>query len=327
MKYNILSLGPARMDVFVNLPEGEVNEVCGIDKKRCMIELGFGDKIAVSGMDFSIGGNAGNNATGISRLGMTAAIVGSIGDGWADDEVLKVLREEKVETKYIQKQSGQKGFGVIINYQGERTILSYYSSSLCGWPDDNELQADWIYLTSMGEGFEDFYKQAVAWAVGHNVKIAFNPGTRQLKVGLEALRYAYERSEILFVNREEGVLLLGQQGRLEIKEELRLLKDIGPRIVVVTDGPEGTYAYDGIKMWYMPIVPAPVVERTGTGDAFGSGFLAAIMSGKATEEALKWGTVNSASVLGYIGPVAGLLTPAKMQEWLEKTENVKVEEI
>ena len=47
MKYDMLSLGPARMDVFVNLPEDEINEVCSVDKERCMIELGFGEKIAV----------------------------------------------------------------------------------------------------------------------------------------------------------------------------------------------------------------------------------------------------------------------------------------
>ena len=77
----------------------------------------------------------------------------------------------------------------------------------------------------------------------------------------------------------------------------------------------------------MPIVPAPVVERTGAGDAFGSGFLAAYMQGKPIEEALRWGTVNSASVLGFIGPQAGLLSPEKMQEWLVRAADVKVKEL
>jgi sugar/nucleoside kinase (ribokinase family) len=113
----------------------------------------------------------------------------------------------------------------------------------------------------------------------------------------------------------------------DVKEILESLRKIGPKVVIVTDGPEGTYSYDGQKYLHMPIVPATVVERTGAGDAFGSGFLAGYISGKSVEECLRWGTVNSASVLGFVGPQAGLLTPDKLQEWLERTMEVKMEEI
>ncbi len=327
MKYDVLSLGPARMDIFVQLPEDEVNEVCSVDKKRCMIELGFGEKIAVKGMEFAIGGNAGNNAVGLSRMGLKAAIIGAVGDGWSDQRVLEILKNEGVETKYMEIKQGQKGFGVVINYQGERTILSYYSHSLCCWPEDTTLDASWVYITSMGEGYEDFYKQAVDWAKQKGARIAFNPGTRQLKAGFEHLRYAYELSEVLFVNKEEGELLLGKEPGVEIKSLLTDLRAIGSKVVVVTDGPAGTYLYDGQKYLHMPIVPAEVVERTGAGDAFGSGFLSAYIAGKSVEESLRYGTVNSASVLGFIGPQAGLLNKQGMDEWIKRSENVVPVEI
>jgi sugar/nucleoside kinase (ribokinase family) len=328
MKYDVLSLGPARMDCFVMLPEEEVTEVCSIDQKNCLIQLGFGEKIAVKSMEFAIGGNAGNNAVGLERLGLKAAIIGAVGDGWTDKEAVEILKEEGVETKYVEVKPGQKGFGVIINYQGERTILSYYSHSICAWPFDPDLEAGWIYLTSMGEGYEDFYRQAVEWAKVHGAKIAFNPGTRQLKAGLEPLRYAYEAAEVLFVNREEAAQLLEiRDQRSEIRELLMKLKEIGPKVAVITNGPDGTYAYDGQRFLHMPIVPAPVVERTGAGDAFGSGFLGAYLQGKPLEECLKWGTVNSASVLGFVGPQAGLLTVDKMQEWLEKAKGIEIQDL
>ena len=85
MKYSCLSLGPARMDVFVKLPEDSVAEKCSIDRKRCIIEMGFGEKIAVSGVDFAIGGNAGNNAVGLARLGLKTALIWAMGDGWMDN--------------------------------------------------------------------------------------------------------------------------------------------------------------------------------------------------------------------------------------------------
>jgi len=138
---------------------------------------------------------------------------------------------------------------------------------------------------------------------------------------VEKLMFAYRNTQVLFVNREEAAKLLGLEVT-DIKALLVGLQKMGPKVVVITDGPAGTYAYDGGKFWHMPIVEAPVVERTGAGDAFGSGFLGAYMQGKPLDECLKWGTVNSASVLGYIGPQAGLLTADKMPEWQEKSIGV-----
>lgn len=327
MKYDILSLGPARMDVFVRLPDVEVDEVCSIDRKRCVIELGFGEKIAARGVEFSIGGNAGNNAVGICRLGLKSAVVGAIGDGWTDKRAKEILEMEGVDTRHLEVSPGKLGFGVVINYQEERTILSYYSQALCSFPNDEELEADWIYLTSMGEGYEEFYKEAVEWAKRKGAKIAFNPGTRQIKAGVEHLKHAYGNTEVIFLNREEAALLLQgvtsyQLSVANIKDLLKGLRELGPKVAVITDGPGGTYAYDGEKYLHMPIVEAPVVERTGAGDAFGAGFLAAVMHGKSLEEALRWGTVNSASVLGHIGPQKGLLNQEGMGEWLERTGSV-----
>ncbi len=314
------------MDVFLKLPDVEVEEICSIDRKRCVIELGFGEKIALRGVEFAVGGNAGNVAVGVARLGLKPGVVGAMGDGWTDQKALEILKSEGVSVEHIEIRKGQNGFGAVLNYQEERTILSYYPEALNRFPEEATLATDWIYLTSMGLGFEEFYKQAVEWATKTGVKIGFNPGTRQIKAGLEKLRYAYEKTEVVFLNTEEEAHLLGVTVE-EIKKLLAGLKQLGGKIVVITDGPGGTYAYDGTKYWHMPIVEAPVVERTGAGDAFGSGFLAAYMKGLGVEEALKWGTVNSASVLGYVGPQAGLLNPEKMQEWLKKAEGVKVEEI
>jgi len=165
MKYDMLSLGPARMDVFIKLPDVEVDEICSIDRKRCVIELGFGEKIAVRGVEFAVGGNTGNNAVGLSRLGHKVAMAGNMGDSWTDKQALEMLKSEGVDTQYVGIVPGKSGFGVIINYQEERTILSYYPVAADGFKVGDDVQADWMYLTTAGEDFEVFYKEAVDWAV------------------------------------------------------------------------------------------------------------------------------------------------------------------
>lgn len=327
MRYDMLSLGPARMDVFIKLPDDQIEETCSIDRKRCMISLAFGEKIPIQSINFAVGGNTGNNAVGLVRLGRKVAMAGTMGDQWTDKQAMEMLKAEGVETKYICFAQGKAGFGVVLNYAEERTILSYYPKAECTFPTEPDLEAGWLYLTTAGEEYVDFYKQAVGAAEKWGAKMAFNPGSRQIKAGLENIRFVMEKAEILFVNKEEVAHLLRKMVDADIKELLVGLKAVGVKVAVITNGPDGTYLFDGQKFWHMPIVDAPVVERTGAGDAFGSGFLAAVMHGKSYEEALRWGTVNSASVLGYIGPQAGLLNTQQMEEWLEKSRDVQPREI
>lgn len=308
MKYDILSLGPARMDVFVSLPDGQVDEVCSIDRKRCMIKLGFGEKIPVQSLDFAVGGNTGNNAVGLSRLGLKVAMVGALGSGFSDKMVLENLQKEKVDTRFVKQLPVESGFGVVINYQEERTILSYYPSMDNGFEVDSDVTSDWIYLTTAGKNYLEFYDQAISWAKQHNTKIAFNPGSRQIKEN--KINEVLSHTNLLFINTEEANELLKKD--LLPKELTRELARLGPKVVIVTDGPAGAYCFDGQKDYFAPIIDSPVVERTGAGDAFGSGFMAAIIYGKSIEEAMLWGSKNSASVLGFVGPQKGLLTKDKI---------------
>lgn len=326
MKYDVLSVGSPRMDVFVRLPDVEVESLCSIDKKKCVIELGFGDKIAVRGVEFAVGGNAGNNAVGLSRLGYKSAIVGSVGDQAVDEQVLQSLREEGVGVKYLRRTKGLGGYGVVINYQAERTILSYYGQASESFLDDGEqVEATWVYLTTVGSNYEKMYQQALGWAAHRRTKIAFNPGSRQVQEG-DKLKYVYERADIVFANREEAALVLGADVS-DVRALLSGLHQWGSKVVVITDGSAGSYAFDGNEMLFMPIAPAQVIERTGAGDAFGAGFMGAVLAGKSTAEALRWGTMNSASKLGFVGPQRGLLTYEEMQLWLSKYEDVKVEKL
>ena len=90
------------------------------------------------------------------------------------------------------------------------------------------------------------------------------------------------------------------------------------KIVVVTDGPKGAYAYDGGKFWFMRSYPdpKPPYERTGAGDAFSSTVTAALVLGLPLSEALRWGPVNSMSVVQDVGAQKGLLSRSRLEALL-----------
>jgi sugar/nucleoside kinase (ribokinase family) len=319
--YKVTAFGSARMDIFAKLPGEEVEAECSIDRKKCIIELGYGEKIPLSGIEYWVGGNAANLAVGMKRLGIEAQLVAELGEGINADLAYKQLSDERIGMERVSRTAGVvPGLGIVINYQAERTILSYYSPFRPEFPI-GMAPTSWAYLTSMGEGFEGYYGRVLSWVRDNKVKLAFNPGGRQIKKGLDWILPYLRQTEVLLLNREEAARLLSDNVRYSIDDVEKLVRGLfekGPKIVVLTDGPSGAYAYNGQSILYEPIFDSPVVERTGAGDAFSTGFLSALISGNDIKTALAWGTVNSASVIGQVGAEQGLLKKDQMEEWLGK---------
>ena len=139
----------------------------------------------------------------------------------------------------------------------------------------------------------------------------------------------YKVTEIFFCNVSEAKIIL-QKESSEISKLIDGLHELGPKIVAITDGPNGAYGSDGSSIWQMPIYPdiGPPVDRTGAGDAFSSTFTSALALGKTIPEALTWAPINSMSVVQKIGAQEGLLTASEIENYLAKApENYKPEKI
>jgi ribokinase len=327
--FELLSVGDATIDVFMRPTQSE--SLCQLDDKDCLICFTYGDKIPVRNVEFCAGGNASNNVVGVTRLGIKAGIVLTLGDDLVGNLIMEKLRAEGVDLTYVvQQPSTNSNFSSIIDYGGERTIFTYHAPRSYEFPV--QLPAiPWMYLTSMGESFRPFYKHVIEWlGKNPNVKLVFNPGSWQLKAGLkDGIAEVLARTELVYVNREEAeeITNFGKSQGKE-KELLQALSKLGPKTCIITDGSNGSFASDGQRFLKAGVLPVDAYQRTGAGDAFGSGCLAAIIKGKDLSEALIWGTVNSASVIGYTGAQKGLLKMEELSEWLEriKTSGVQVQE-
>lgn len=320
---DLLSIGDASIDTFMTPLESET--LCTIDKKQCLIAFAYGDKIPVKNLEFSVGGNASNNAVGAKRLGVNSGIVLTLGDDNVGNLIVDKLKSEGVDLTYvIQQPSTMSNYSTVINYSGERTIFVYHAPRSYEFPV--QLPATpWVYLTSMGESFRPFFNHLGEWLKKNpSVKLAFNPGSWQFREGFESIREITSLTYVIYVNREEAEKLTGLKETDGRERDLLVaLNRLGPKICVITDGGNGAFAYDSINGKFMKvgIVPVDAYERTGAGDAFGSGSLSALIHGKPLEEALLWGTVNSASVIGYTGPQKGLLKESEIDEWLARCKS------
>lgn len=327
-KKQLIVIGSARVDAFLSLPEDRANRHCDLDDKKCVIELSYASKIPLQAVEFLVGGNGANVAVGTKRLGINSVLIAEVGTGPMGDHTMDELKKE-IDVSLVSQQDGvPAGFGAVIVYQGERTILSYYPPVTPKFPADT-CGAEWAYLTSTGERFADYYEDVYKWLKSCNPKLAFNPGGRQIKKGAQWLKKYLEATELLILNREEGEAIADLSGTFG-KEKVLIdaLREFGPRMVVVTDGTNGSFAFDGEKYVHCGILPIDGVERTGAGDASSAAMLASLIQGKSMGEALLRATINSASVIGYFGPQPGLLREDQMPEWIERARSceVKVEE-
>ncbi|HWA52400.1 MAG TPA: carbohydrate kinase family protein [Patescibacteria group bacterium] len=327
--FTLLSIGDASLDTFIE--PSEVDTTCEIDNKKCLISFTYGDKIPVKSLDYSVGGNAANNAVGASRLGVETAILLTIGQDNSGNQIYETLEKERVYTGFIKKdENTTSNSSIVIRYLGERTIFTYHSPKIYQFPVDVPIP-QWIYLTSMGENFAEFYESVYELlAQNPNIKLGFNPGSWQLKAGIESLKNILSRTVCLFVNKEEAEKLTGiEKSENNHKSLLDGLSNLGVQIPIITDGGNGCFAKADGKYWKLGTLNIPVIERTGAGDAFGSGCLSALIKGKSLEEALVWGMCNSSSVISFIGSQKGLLHDSEIPSWLEKvrSSNIKVEEL
>ncbi|HEY4508472.1 MAG TPA: PfkB family carbohydrate kinase [Candidatus Paceibacterota bacterium] len=314
---DFLAMGDITTDAFIRLSDAWIET--DNPKRERELCMRFADKIPYDFVEVVRAvGNSPNAAVSAARLGLSSGLVTNIGDDENGRECVEVLRKERVDTGYVSTHKGAKtNYHYVLWFQDERTILVKHEAYQYKLPTI-EPAPRWLYLSSLGGNSESYHDEIAHYLESHpEVRLAFQPGTFQIKLGKEKLAHLYGRTELFFCNKEEAQKILA----ISVDDLKRLLLDLnalGPKIVCITDGPKGAYCYDGHmnERWFMPPYPdpKPPLNRTGAGDAFASTFTSAFALGKSIREALRSAPINSAYVVQQIGAQKGLL----MREQLEK---------
>lgn len=320
---DFLAIGDVVIDNFIELKpenawvetEGEATK--GFEKEICM---SFGDKIPYAdSKEVASVGNSPNAAVSAHRLGLKSAIATNIGDDDYGKRILAQFEKEGVDTRYVKTHAGLgSNYHFVLRYGPERTILVKHTEFPYEQLDLNPAPK-WIYLSSLAENSLPFHEMIADWLDANpETKLALQPGTFQMKLGKEKLKRLYEHADLFFCNIEEAQRILGTKEE-DLPTLLKMMQEVGPKMPVITDGPDGAYVLDeNGDTWHQPMYPDPAdpVDRTGAGDSFASTFTSALILGMKPEEALGWGPINSMSVVQYIGAQEGLLTREKLEEYL-----------
>jgi len=316
---SILSIGDIFTDAFIKLREDKARIDTDPDgSKRLSME--FGSKPPYERVDIvQAVGPSPNAAVAFSRLGLNSSLMAFLGDDVPGKESIVYLHSEEVDTSLISVQENTKSnYYYVLRYGADRTILVKNEAYDYKWQEPLQVP-DWIYLALVSESSWQLHEDMLEYLNQHpSTKLAFQPGTFHFEWGPKKLAEVYRRSHMVVMNREEAVLVTGKDIS-SIADLTGALHELGPEIVVITDGPDGAYASDKKKVIKMPNYPdpAPPYDRTGAGDAFASTIVAALAQGESLETALTWAPINSMSVVQKLGAQAGLLHREELDEYLK----------
>jgi len=353
----VLAIGGATLDTIIKYEDMETLVHQKNNSEESYLLLSEGKKIEVTEHQAFSGGGATNAAVAFRQLGLNAELFCKIGKDPAGEFILKELESYGLKPHYICRVDhiGTASSFVVPSLSGDRTIFAYRgaNSTLLAeeLPEKAILDADFLYITSLSKASAAHLPEIVKLAKNHGALVAINPGSSQLKRGSGFLKESLFGIEILILNYEEAQLLMSSlvqeeqsvldksldtqpahelllnqtQSAFSLREFFKKVQSEGPKIVVVTNGSKGVYVCEGAKLLFHHALKVSVVNTLGAGDAFGSSFVGAYLSGSDLEEAVRFGVINSASVVGYPDAKTGLLSREEIQRRLAKMDRALLE--
>jgi len=308
MIFDVITIGSATRDVFLTSDAFKI-----IRSPEFQTGLGeclnLGSKNPVDDILFTTGGAATNCAVTFSRAKLKTAAICRVGDDEAGHEIIKTLKQESIETKFVQVDKNKHtAYSTLLLYKGgERTILVYrgvandIDSEKIPW---GKLKSKWIYISALG-GKKDLLQKIISAAGKNKTKIAWNPGGAELNFGLVALLPYFKKVEMLNVNREEAAKLFNLPFD-NLEEILCSAKNLPMKYKVITDGIHGAYVICGSEVSHTNSYGGKPKNTTGAGDAFGSGFVTGLILKDDPMYALRLGIWNSGLVIKHMGAKAGI---------------------
>lgn len=345
--FNIITIGSATMDVFVESDDANIVSVCTKNKKSEFMSYPYGAKVEITDFDSQVGGGGINTAVNFANLGFKTSVICKIGDDIYSKGILKSFEGKKnIDTSnIIQDPNISTGFSIILtSFQGDRTVLAHRGANAQIKKSDINFEAikkaKFLYIAPMNGDSTKILDDIVKFADENNVFVCFNAGSSSIKKGYNYIKKILESAEIVVMNKEEASMATGIQIRPDTRTQKYSEEKIHPdlkaifqklkvgdtQIIVVTDGKHGAYAYNGEHFYFCPVFNSPVVSTLGAGDAFASTFCAALGKTKLDiGKSLMYASVNSAGVVSEFGATQGLLTFKQIEKKLNETPEYKYE--
>lgn len=343
--FDFITIGSATIDTFVETDAANIVSVSSVDAKNEFMAYPYGAKIEIDKFDLATGGGAVNTAANFANLGFKASAIVKIGNELQGQTILEKLKNACIDTSNVIVSNEDKtGFSIILtSFQGDRTVLAHRGANAN--LKNHEINFDaiknskWLYIAPLNGESTKVLDKIAMFAEENNVNMAINVGTSSIKKGPKYLEKILKTAEVVILNKDEATMLTniavrpdsnGEKFSKEIihpdiKDMLNKLKSTNAKIVIITDGKHGVYAFDGEKYYQCNEFPAKILSSLGAGDAFSSTFVATLeKTNWDINTSLAYASVNAAAVVEHFGAQEGFLSFEQIKEKLKTTPNFNI---
>ena len=339
---DIITIGSATMDVFVECDDANIVSVRTKDRKSEFMSYPYGSKIEITDFATQVGGGGVNTATNFANLGYNTGAIFKVGDDIYSRGIFKFFEDKNVDlSSVVQDKNDTTGFSIILtSFEGDRTVLAHRGANAHLKESEINFEAiknaKFLYIAPLNGESNKVLDDIVNFAKENNTYVCFNAGSTGIKKGYNVLKGILESAQIVVMNKEEASLATGIQLRPDTRDEkfseqlihpdlkamFNKLKVADYQVIVITDGGAGAYAYNGKQYFYCPCFEGPVTSTLGAGDAFASTFCASLHKfERDIEKSLIAASINSAGVVSQFGATAGLLTFDQIIEKMNQNPN------
>jgi len=323
--FDVITFGSAAWDAFMEMPAKYIKkDGCFIAGRGFVFNMG--SKIDISGARFAFGGGGINTATTFARQGFKTAYCGMVGDDIPGREVAQYLKRIGVSAGLMSFTNDRAtNNSVVLNAQGEdRAILVYRGASELleskhiAW---DRINAKLFYLAPLSGKLSALTDEIIAFAQKNGIMVAANLGNSQLSMAKPRLQKLLSGINVLILNKEEAATLTG----IDYSDEDRIVARMARMhsgISVMTKGKDGAMIIANGKIYEAKLKKFKVIDVTGAGDAFSSGFMSGMLAtGNDIEYSFKMALVNSKHCLSIRGADKLL---AKDDNYLVDREDIKI---
>ncbi|MCH8519782.1 MAG: phosphoglycerate kinase [Nanoarchaeota archaeon] len=297
--YDFVSLGSNTLDIKVDVPE-----------KFSQIEMG--EKIKIKeGFKISNGGGGVNVSIALTKLHSKVGYLGKISNEFKEilEKTLKNNKIGLIPSKETKKQVAKSilmqtkdGDRVIFTFRGQNDFLEFEDF------DNSIISSNNFYFTALnGKSMQTQIKFARKLKrTNKNALICYNPSMYLIKEEKRNLDKLISLCDIIIFNFDEAKELTGDR---DISSCLRSMYSKGAKLIVITDGSNGSYAYNGEEEYYQKSKePRAVVDTTGAGDCFAGTFFYFYAKRYGIKAALQYASWNASALITKNGTQNGLLT-------------------
>ncbi|MEU9746006.1 carbohydrate kinase family protein [Streptomyces niveus] len=294
---------------------GDVNPDIVVGPLGAPLAFGQREQLVDSGL-LTLGGSAAIMACGAARLGLKVAFAGRVGDDEAGQFVVAALAARGVDTGAVRIDPALPTplTVVVTRDDGDRTILTAPGTLAATRADDvpdallgdcrHVHAASYFLMPHLARALPGLFRTAHDRGATTSLDTNDDPAGSWDKDGSQGLGALLAVTDILLPNAREARALAGLPDDTPLDTVAGQLAARGP-LVVVKDGADGALAHNGRSAVRTPGIPARPLDTVGAGDSFDAGFVAAVLAGRSTADALELAAVCGAlSTRAYGGTPA-----------------------